>query len=107
LLKKVVDLNEKLAHNCSCKVDRDRRQRHQTGDTEMELLRTDRTYKTYENAYKALVTACQKMGRDVEVVRWVIAANSAGRFAPMVVGSTDQNGVSNNHFMFVGITWIG
>lgn len=73
----------------------------------MELLTTDRTYKTYENAYKALVAACEKTGHSIDSVRWVIGANAAGRFAPVVVGMCDMNGQSNNDFVFVGVTWIG
>lgn len=73
----------------------------------MELFRTDRTYKTYENAYKALVTACERMGRDIDAISWVIAANRDGRFAPMVVGAHDRNRISNNDFLFAGITWVG
>ena len=72
----------------------------------MNLLNTDRTYATAANAVKALVIACEKLGKDISDVRHLIAVNG-GRFAPVVVGMSDNKGDSNNPFLFVGITWVG
>ena len=68
----------------------------------MNLLTTDRTYATRENAIKALAAACKKIGATIDQIRFVIAVNEAGRFAPVVVGNTIQN----NQIFFHGITWV-
>lgn len=73
----------------------------------MNLLKTDRTYSTAANATKALGIACKKLGKDVADVRYLIAVKEDGRFAPIVIGVTDGNGESNNHFVFAGVTWVG
>ena len=52
----------------------------------MNLLQTKRTYKTVENATQAL---CKTLGctRDqLRTVRYLIATNEEGRFAPVLVG---------------------
>jgi hypothetical protein len=56
----------------------------------MDLLRTDRTYATRANAVKALQTACDDVGIKFHRVRYVIATNDAGRFAPVVTPSTPE-----------------
>ena len=49
----------------------------------INLLRTERTYATYENAEKALKKACGNWdGR----VPYFIAATPDGRFAPVAIG---------------------
>jgi hypothetical protein len=67
----------------------------------MNLLTTDRTYATRENAIKALDAACKKIGATIDQIRFVIAVNEAGRFAPVVVGVSAEN----NQLLFCGITW--
>lgn len=71
----------------------------------MDLLRTDRTYKTRANAVKALETACTKLGCPFDSVRYVIAVNEAGRFAPAVVSCFGI--VPLTAFPHVGVTIIG
>lgn len=61
-----------------------------------------RTYATRENAIKALETGCKKIGATLDQIRFVIAVNEAGRFAPVVVGVSAEN----NQLMFCGITWV-
>ena len=39
----------------------------------MDMLRTDRTYATYDNAMAALRKGCVKLHVDVDSVRYVIA----------------------------------
>jgi hypothetical protein len=73
----------------------------------MNILKTDRTYATAANAVKALVIACTKIGKDIADVRYVIAVNEFGRFAPVVVGHDDAKGWTNNDFIFQSITWVG
>lgn len=57
----------------------------------MDMLRTSRTYATRENALKALAKAycpARVDGLDVLAmtgIRYVIAVNEAGRFAPVVL----------------------
>lgn len=51
----------------------------------LNLLLTDKTYATYANAEKALLKACKEAG--VSRVRYLIAANEKGRFAPVLVGN--------------------
>jgi hypothetical protein len=57
----------------------------------MNLMRTDRTYKTFENAEKALAKAMglsiEEM-RSVNTARYLIAATPEGRFAPALVGAS-------------------
>ncbi len=48
-----------------------------------DLLRTDKTYATRENALKALE---KKLANYPANVRFVIAVNEEGRFAPVVFG---------------------
>lgn len=55
----------------------------------MDVLRTDRTYKTRENAMKALFQACEKLDVNIDRVRYLIAVNDEGRFAPVVVNCSD------------------
>lgn len=51
----------------------------------MNMLRTDRTYKTAKNAEKALERAAATMGLDVARLRYVIAVAADGRYAPVVL----------------------
>jgi hypothetical protein len=62
----------------------------------MHVVRTERTYKTRENALKALAKVASLDG-----IRYLIAATEDGRFAPVVVGA-DQL-----HLAFEGITVVG
>jgi len=55
------------------------------GRNTMNMLRTDKTYKTYANAIVALRKACTALGVDFDYLRYVVAVNEAGRFAPAVV----------------------
>ena len=51
------------------------------GET-MDLLRTQQTYKTRENAIKALEN---RVGKErAKDLQWIIAVNENGRFAPVV-----------------------
>jgi hypothetical protein len=68
----------------------------------MNLLTTDRTYATRKNAIKALETCCKEIGATLDQIRFVIAVNEAGRFAPVVVGMSAEN----NQLLFCGITWV-
>ena len=67
----------------------------------MDMLRTDRTYVSRENAVKALERACAKLGADFARVRYLIATNEAGRFAPVVTGGWD-----NVAFVHNGVTVV-
>lgn len=60
-----------------------------------DQLRTDRTYKTRKNAVHALEQAADKLGLNKDALRYVIAVNEEGRFAPVVlVGGTQEHLVS-------------
>ena len=73
----------------------------------MNLLKTDRTYATYANALKALETACVKIGTKLEEVRFVIAVNESGRFAPAVIGTNSHDRMPWNNLLFhKGISWM-
>ncbi len=63
----------------------------------MDILKTERTYATRENAIKALAAKC-----DLGSARWLIAVTEDGRFAPVVIH--DQ---SNLHLAHEGITVVG
>lgn len=52
-----------------------------------DLLSTTRTYKTRENAVKALDRIARRYGVE-DTVRYVIAVNEDGRFAPVVIGTS-------------------
>ena len=74
----------------------------------MNLLRTNRTYATYGNAVAALRRACTKLHVDIDSVRYVIAANGAGRFAPAVlIRNEDGERLPDIAFIHIGITVIG
>jgi hypothetical protein len=84
------------------------------GRDTMNMLRTDRTYATYDNAMAALRRGCVKLHVDVDSVRYVIAANEAGRFAPAVLldSRIPNRGSSGGpwstmSFIHAGITVIG
>jgi len=64
----------------------------------MDILKTERTYATRENAIKALASKC-----DLERERWMIAVTEDGRFAPVVI---HDNG-GNLHLAHEGITVVG
>jgi hypothetical protein len=53
---------------------------HTTKENEMDILRTDRTYKTRANAVKALAKLI-----DLDSLSYVIAVNEDGRFAPIAI----------------------
>lgn len=78
----------------------------------MNMLRTARTYKTQANALKALDAACGRLGVDIEVVRYIIAVNEDGRFAPVVIycGGTlptkDGGEQLTTAFCHVGVTVV-
>tara|TARA_R110002110_G_scaffold243473_4_gene460083 strand:- start:2186 stop:2404 length:219 start_codon:yes stop_codon:yes gene_type:complete len=72
----------------------------------MNMLRTDRTYKTYNNAMEALRRGCAKLGVDFDSLRYVIAANESGRFAPAVLSINGER-IPAISFIHVGITVIG
>ncbi len=55
----------------------------------MDVLRTDRTYKTRANAIIALRQCCHKLDVDFKRVRWLVAVNDDGRFAPVVASCSD------------------
>lgn len=76
----------------------------------MNLLRTDRTYKTQLNAYAALLVACKKLGianeGDTVVpheVKYLIAVNADGRFAPVVL----KTNAGDLMFPHIGVTVVG
>ena len=52
----------------------------------MNLLRTDKTYKTQWLAVKALEKKLIELGGNLNDTRYVIAVNEDGRFAPVVFG---------------------
>lgn len=71
----------------------------------MNMLRTDRTYKSYHNAVQALERACKKVGVKIEDMRYVIAATPDGRFAPVVMLTGDVNyQMAANALVFEGVT---
>lgn len=70
-------------------------------------IQTSRTYKTFENAKNALVMLITKSGRDIDNIRWLIAVNDAGRFAPVIIGALDNAKNSNLDFAHFGITVVG
>jgi hypothetical protein len=53
----------------------------------MNLLRTTTTYATPDNATKALVKTLAKAGLTLDAVRYLIAVNADGRYAPVLVGN--------------------
>lgn len=67
------------------------------------LLRTKRTYKSRENAELALRKVCKRYHRDLSTIRWLIAVDDKGRFAPVVVGSDEIN----FGWHYKGITIVG
>jgi len=73
----------------------------------MNILKSAKTYATAANAMLGLCKACTKIGKDVADVRYLIAVNEYGRFAPVVVGHDDAKGWTNNDFIFESITWVG
>jgi len=67
----------------------------------MNLIRTERTYKTAANATKALEAALAKGGRTLEDSRHFIAVAPDGRFAPVLVG------VEFVQYAHIGISVVG
>lgn len=65
------------------------------------LIRTERTYATIENATKALSKMLATGGLQLLNERYLIAAAPDGRFAPVLVG---QKYIP---FIHVGITVVG
>ena len=72
----------------------------------MNLLKTDRTYATADNAIKALVIAANKLGKDISDLRYIIGVAENGRFAPVVVGVNGVEGRTNNELAFLGVSWV-
>ena len=70
----------------------------------MNLLRTDRTYATQDNAVKALQRACTKHAIAISSLRYLIAVKPDGRFAPVVIGAGNID--NNRLFCFSQITWV-
>ena len=72
------------------------------------IIKTDRTYKTHENATKALKKACDKVGLDFDndPVEYFIGTADNGRFAPAVrlTGCVDRIHHQVNCLLFQGIT---
>ena len=70
-----------------------------------DLIRTERTYKTRENAVKALENALSRSAdpshNTLDAARWLIAVNADGRFAPVLVGAEYVP------FIHIGITVVG
>lgn len=56
----------------------------------MDILRTDRTYKTRANAVKQVRDTAAKIGVEFGTVHYVIAVNEDGRFAPVVTHCVDK-----------------
>ena len=72
----------------------------------MNLLRTERTYLTQDNALKALQRACTKYEIDISRLRYLIAVKDDGRFAPVVIGREKGNLDNNLLWVVGGITWV-
>lgn len=53
----------------------------------MNLIRTRVTYLTYRNAEAALIKTLANSGMTLADVRYLIAVNEEGRFAPVLVGN--------------------
>lgn len=75
--------------------------------TNQTALTAQRTYASQDNAEKALLAACSKMGRSIGDIVWLIGVNAEGRFVPTVVGLQDRNREPNTAFAFVGVMVIG
>ena len=72
----------------------------------MDLLRTEQTYKTRENAIKALEN---RVGKErAKDLQWIIAVNENGRFAPVVRVRPDHqhNGQHDFDVIHAGIAII-
>ena len=72
----------------------------------IDLLRTKRTYKTREAAVSALrkiVLTLENQHRKecLPTVRYIIAVNEEGRFAPVVVGAHESQ------FIHANVTVVG
>lgn len=72
----------------------------------MDLIKTDRTYKTRDNAVKALEMALAKYELTLDNARWLIAVNDDGRFAPVVVSIYNER-IPLSSLPHVGITVVG
>lgn len=73
----------------------------------MDILRTDRTYKTRANAVKHLATELGKLGLTLTSVRYLIATNEEGRFAPVVISNLHgPYGPAINSLIFNGVTVV-
>jgi hypothetical protein len=68
----------------------------------MNLLRTDTTYATRENAMKALIKKLAKNNLTPDEVRYLIAVNEEGRYAPVLVGSAMIPFAVNENVTVVG-----
>lgn len=67
----------------------------------MNIIKTATTYASIENATKALRVKLEKAGYEFANVRYLIAVNESGRFAPVLFGEEFIP------FAFVGVTVVG
>jgi hypothetical protein len=81
--------------------------REEQTNTMKNMLRTDRTYATYKGAVRALVKVVERLHRQPDSVRYVIASTPEGRFAPIVCGAHNVDGEPNVLFAHCGITVVG
>ncbi len=72
----------------------------------MNLLQTDRTYASYDNAMTMLVKTLKNAGLTLDDVRYLIAVNERGRFAPVLLASTKLPLPLLIQFAHVGITVV-
>jgi hypothetical protein len=70
--------------------------------TDMNLLKTTTTYATPANAEKALVKTLAKAGLTLDAVRYLIAINADGRYAPVLVGAAYISFAVNANITVVG-----
>ena len=68
----------------------------------MDMIKTDKTYATRENAVKALAKALAQGGLTLDTAKWMIATNEAGRFAPVLWGREYVDYALQFHFTVVG-----
>lgn len=73
----------------------------------MDILTTNRTYKTRENAEAFLSATLAKAGFSLDDARYVIAVNNEGRFAPVMFASAKIPVQTLIGFAHVGVTVVG
>ena len=69
----------------------------------MDLLKTDKTYASRANAVRALTQAADKLGGSLSDLRYVIAVNEDGRYAPVVMVHSQMQLLA---FAHIGITVV-